>query len=126
VRVLIVDDHVLFGDALKMFLDGYEDEVVVVGVARDGREAVDLAVAHDAEVVLLDLSLPLVDGFETARRLLAVKKATKVIAVTGHERFSVLDKVLQSGMVGYLSKDRIHETVLAKIAEVTAESAVVQ
>jgi DNA-binding NarL/FixJ family response regulator len=114
VRVLIVDDHRLFADSLKVLLDR-DDSLVVVGIAGDGDEAVDLAVQHDAEVVLMDLSLPTFDGYEATRRLHAIKKAAKVIAVSGHDKHDVSAEVRDAGMVGFLSKDHIGLTVVAEI-----------
>lgn len=120
VRVLIVDDHDLFRDALKLMLDRHPDAVQVVGAARDGREAVDLALAGDAEIVLMDIGLPDFDGFEAARRLLAIKRAARIIAMTGRAEEEVAESAREAGIVGYLSKDRIHEHVLAKISEVAS------
>jgi DNA-binding NarL/FixJ family response regulator len=114
VRVLIVDDHRLFADSLKLLLDR-DASVVVVGIAGDGDEAVDLAVQHDAEVVLMDLSLPTFDGYEATRRLHAIKRAAKVIAVSGHDEHDVLRDVREAGMVGFLSKDHISLHVVAEI-----------
>ena len=114
VRVLIVDDHRLFADSLRLLLDR-DDTVIVVGVAGDGDEAVDLAVTHDAEVVLMDLSLPGCDGYEAARRLRGVRSATRVIALSGHEERDVAADVAAAGMIGFLSKDHIGLRVVAEI-----------
>ena len=112
--MLIVDDHRLFADSLKLLLDR-DSSVEVVGVAGDGPEAIDLAMAGDAQVVLMDIGLPTFDGFETTARLLAIKKAAKVLAVTGRHADEVSTQALACGMVGCLSKDHIHETVIAAI-----------
>lgn len=112
--MLIVDDHRLFADSLKMLLDR-DDSVEVVGVAHDGAEAVDFAVMYDAEVVLMDLSLPTFDGYEATRRLHAIKRAAKVIAVSGHAEIDVSADVRAAGMVGFLSKDHIGMTVVQRI-----------
>jgi two-component system, NarL family, response regulator LiaR len=114
VRVLIVDDHTVFAETLKLLLDR-DGEIEVVGVASDGAEAVDLAVSLDPEVVLMDLSLPRLDGFEAARRLLAIKRAAKVIALTGRREEEVADGIRAAGMSAYLSKDHVHEHVQAAI-----------
>lgn len=115
-RVLIVDDAPVFAEALRVFLDR-DPTVLVVGVAGDADEAVDLAVSEDAEVVLMDIGLPRSDGFEATRRLLALKAAAKVIAVTGHERDAIADAAKAAGMVSYLSKDLIHEHVREAIEQ---------
>ena len=119
-RVLIVDDHRLFADSLKLLLDR-QPGIEVVGIAGDGEEAVDLAVSCDAQLVLMDIGLPTVDGFETARRVLQLKKAARILALTGYSETEMGDRIRDAGMVGYLSKDRIHETVMAGITKAMGE-----
>lgn len=113
-RVLIVDDHEIFAETLKIWLDR-DPTLEVVGIAHTGGEAVDLAVRTDAEVVLMDVSLPDIDGFEATRRLHAIRRAAKVIAVTGWSHDDLGAQVEDAGMVSYLSKDLIHDTVRAAI-----------
>ena len=113
--MLIVDDHRLFADSLKLLLDR-QPGIKVVGIAANADEAVDLAVMHDAQLLLMDIGLPTVDGFEAARRVLALNKAARILAVTGRSENELGDEIRKSGMVGYLSKDKIHETVMAGIA----------
>jgi DNA-binding NarL/FixJ family response regulator len=119
VRVLIVDDHELFATSLKLALDR-TDGVLCVGIAHTGPDAVALAVELDADVVLMDITLPECDGFEAARRLLAIRRAAKVIALTGLREDEVHDRIASSGMVGYLSKDHVGETVAAAIFSAAA------
>lgn len=114
VRVLIVDDQQIFGDALAFFLE-QQPQVQVVGVARAGVEAVERAVRDDADVVLMDVSLPDIDGFEATRRLLAIRRAARVVAMSAHHEDELTERIEACGMVGYVSKDRIHETVLAVV-----------
>jgi DNA-binding NarL/FixJ family response regulator len=110
VRVLIVDDQRYFADALKLFLDR-DPSLRVVGIAENGRQAVDMAVSEDADVVLMDIGLPISDGFDATQRLLALKRAAKVIAVTGRRREEISERAREAGMVSYLSKNLIHEHV---------------
>lgn len=114
IRVLIVDDHELFAGALKLLLDD-SDDVEVVGVAHDGDEAVDLAASSSPEVILMDVGLPGMDGFEAARRLLEIRRGTKIVALTARSENEVRADAEAAGMVGYLSKDHVDETVVAAI-----------
>lgn len=114
IRVLIVDDHQLFADALRHVLDR-SDDVDVVGVAHDGGEAVEVAISSRPDVVLMDVGLPTVDGYEAARRLRAIRHAAKVIALTGRLDDRVRAEAASAGMVGSLSKDYVYDTVIDAI-----------
>jgi DNA-binding NarL/FixJ family response regulator len=110
VRVLIVDDQEVFANALRVWLDT-RGGIEVVGIARDGPEAVDLALVHDAEVVLMDITLPGFDGLEATRRLLAIKPNTKVIALTGQTADEGESAAVEAGVVEFLTKGDVHEVV---------------
>ena len=114
VRVLIVDDHELFAESLRLLLERTPD-VQVVGVAHDGPEAIELAVATDAQVVLMDVGLPSFDGFEATRRLLALKAAAKVIGVSGYDFDRSDGRAAEAGMAALISKDHIADTVVDAI-----------
>src|SRR5207244_10386589 len=81
VRVVVVDDHRLFADALALLL-GHDDRLSVIGTAADGRSAIELAVAEHAEVAVIDVRMPEIDGLETARRLRTRSPETRGILVT--------------------------------------------
>jgi CheY-like chemotaxis protein len=110
VKVLIVDDQDIFANALELWLNsrgGFE----VVGVARDGSEAVDLAVLLGPDVVLMDLGLPKMDGFEATRRLRALTPDTRVIAITGKAEDEDKQAAFDAGVVDYLVKGGLEEQV---------------
>jgi DNA-binding NarL/FixJ family response regulator len=104
IRVLIADDQRVVREGLCTLL-GLVDDVDVVGVAADGDEAVQLAVAQQAEVVLMDLRMPRCDGVEATRRLRAEAPQIKVLVLTTYaDDRSVID-ALRAGARGYLTKD---------------------
>lgn len=110
IRVLIVEDHQIFADALRLLLDRTEG-IEVVGIARDGGEAIDLACMADAQVVLMDIGLPKLDGLDATRRLLAIKPAARVIALTGQRESEAKAAATAAGAVDFLTKGGIHDHV---------------
>lgn len=114
VRVLVVDDQRLFADALAMFL-GQAAGIEVVGTAASGPEAIDLAVANLADVVLMDLFMPRMDGLEATKRLRSIRPETHVIVLSGLTDETVADEALAAGADGYLAKGRVHERIVEAI-----------
>jgi DNA-binding NarL/FixJ family response regulator len=104
IRVAIVDDHALVRAGLEELLEA-DAEIAVVGTAADGAEAAALVEDEEPDVVLMDLSMPRVDGVEATRRIVASGTGASVVALTS---FSERDRVLaamDAGAVGYLLKD---------------------
>jgi two-component system nitrate/nitrite response regulator NarL len=106
VRVLIVDDHDLFVDALRALLET-EQGIDVVATAPNGLEAVERAVELEPEVVLMDVSMPVLDGFEATRAIRTRAPDTRVLFVTGSNAEEDLERAREAGASGYISKDRI-------------------
>ena len=111
VRVLIVDDDPLFLDALEAIL-GIEAQIEIAGRAHDGEEATRLAGELGPDVVLLDLSMPVVDGFEASRRIRADAPGTAVIVLTGSSNAEDVEKAGDAGATGYVTKDRIAQDLV--------------
>jgi len=102
-RILIADDHALFRDGLRSLLEAHGQEVV--GEARDGREAVALTWKLKPEVVLMDLTMPNMDGLEATKRLSAELPEVKVLILTAADDDAKLFEAIRSGARGYLLKD---------------------
>jgi DNA-binding NarL/FixJ family response regulator len=104
IRVLLADDHHVVRRGLTELLDGTAG-VTVVGAAADGAEAVALSAQHEPDVILMDLSMPGVDGVEATRRVLSERPEARVVILTSFsDRDRILD-ALDAGAVGYLLKD---------------------
>jgi len=103
VRILIADDHALFRDGLRSLLatQGHE----VVAEARNGREAVDLTKRHNPDLVLMDLSMPEMDGLTATRTLNAEVPGVKVIVLTASDDDASLFEAIKAGAQGYLLKN---------------------
>jgi DNA-binding NarL/FixJ family response regulator len=117
--VLVVDDQQLFADALRMFLER-EHRIEVVGTAANGQEAIDLALSRVADVVLMDLFMPRMDGLEATKRLHEVRPEAHVIVLSGLGADEVEEQAREAGADGYLQKGAIHERIVDAILAVNA------
>lgn len=104
IRVLIVDDHALFRQGLARILE-MEEDIVVVGEAANGREALDRAVELRPHVVLMDINMPVVNGLEATRRLHRKLPHVGIIGLTIHDDEEYLRELIKEGAQGYLLKD---------------------
>lgn len=103
IRVLLADDHDILRQGLKMLLS-LQTEIEVVGEARTGREAIELALQLHPQVVVLDISMPDIDGLEACRRMQASVPDTSVLILTMHESEEYFFQALRAGAAGYLVK----------------------
>src|SRR5579883_1907303 len=103
IRVLLADDHDILRQGLKMLLSLQKD-LQVVGEARTGREAVALAQELQPDVIVLDISMPDMDGLEACRRIRSEQPATQVLILTMHESEEYFLQALRMGAAGYLVK----------------------
>lgn len=119
ITILLVDDHQLVRAGLRALLESVDD-LRVVGEAGDGDAAVDLAVAERPDVVLMDLSMPRVDGVEATRRLVAAAVDTRVVVLTSFADQPRVQAALAAGAVGYLLKDSDPRDVIAAVRQAAA------
>ncbi|MDP1602345.1 MAG: UvrY/SirA/GacA family response regulator transcription factor [Legionella sp.] len=117
IKVLIVDDHALVRMGIRRLLDDLPD-MDVVAEAESGEEALVLVKSHKPDVVLLDMKMPGIDGWEVTRRLKKSNPQIKVIAVTAMCTEPLPSRVLQLGAMGYLTKESGVEEMAAAIRKV--------
>jgi len=110
-KILIADDHALFRDSLRSLLEAHGLEVV--GEAKNGREAYELARRLQPDVVLMDLSMPEVDGLAATRLISAELPAVKVVVLTASDDDAKLFEAIKSGAQGYLLKNLDSEDFFA-------------
>jgi two-component system, NarL family, response regulator DegU len=110
--VILVDDHTMLRQGIRRALES--EGIKVVAEAADGASAIRLALEHKPDVVLMDVSMPGMDGVEAARRLVEADGRQRVVMLTMHIDRDVIDRAIRAGAVGYLTKDSsISEVILA-------------
>jgi DNA-binding NarL/FixJ family response regulator len=122
IRVLVVDDEALVRSGLRMILEAAGD-IVVVGEARDGAEAVSATVRLRPEVVLMDIRMPGTDGLAAAARIVAGADAPKVVMLTTFDLDEHVHEALRIGAVGFLLKDTPPRELAAAVRTVAAGQA---
>lgn len=103
IRVLLVDDHTMVRQSMRRSMEGEGFEVV--GEAGDGEEGVRLAAQLSPDVVLMDVSMPVLDGVEATRRVKEQTPTANIVMLTMHADADVVRRALAAGAVGYLTKD---------------------
>jgi NarL family two-component system response regulator LiaR len=122
IRVVIADDHAVVRQGLRTFLD-LQDDIEVVGEAADGAEAVEVVETLGADVVLVDLVMPGVDGLEALRALRERVPATRAIVLSSFIDDEKLFPAVRAGAAGYLLKDVQPQELVAAIRTVHAGGA---
>ena len=122
IRVMLVDDHRLVRDGLTTLLAAAED-IEVVGTAADGSAVVSTAAQCRPDVVLMDISMPDVDGVAATRLLLAEQPGVRVVALTSFTADRQVAAALEAGAVGYLLKDSAPEALFAAVRQAAAGNA---
>lgn len=125
IKVLLVDDQMLVREGIKSLLN-LSDKVVVVGEAQDGSEVENALESYSPDVILLDLSMPKMDGIATLNWLTTNKITIPVIILTTFDDHEFILRGIQAGARGYLLKDVSLETLIKGIETVYAGKRLVQ
>jgi len=117
IRVLIVDDHVVVRKGIRALL-ATEEDIEVVGEARDGLEALEQIKALSPEVILLDLVMPRMDGIKVIHRVVAEHPQVRILVLTSFATNDMVFPAIKAGALGYLLKDTEPQELLRAIHEV--------
>ena len=117
IRVVLADDHAVVRSGLAGLVES-ADDLEVVGVARDGSEAVELVREHRPDVAVMDLQMPVLDGVQATRAIVDGGTGTEVLVLTSFSDHARIDAAISAGAVGYLLKDAEPETLLDGIRAV--------
>lgn len=114
IRVLVADDHAVVREGLRQLLE-MQSDITVIGEARDGIEALELARQLKPDVVLLDIAMPRLSGLEAIRLIRDAVPATRIVVLSMYEKEAYAHHVLQAGAYGYVLKSEPSSDMLAAI-----------
>jgi two-component system invasion response regulator UvrY len=116
ITVLLADDHMVLLDGLRYLLEAQKD-IMIVGTASNGQEAVDQALLNCPDVVIMDISMPVMNGIEATKHICKVCEHTKVAILSMHHTTEYMQRALEAGAVGYLLKDSAGVELVTAIRE---------
>jgi two-component system response regulator NreC len=117
IRLLLADDHAILSAGLRALL-GFYDDIEIVGEARDGTEAVELAAELRPDVVLMDIAMPGLTGIEATRLIRQQRPQTRVLVLSQHGERQYVLAVLQAGASGYILKRALGSDLLGAVRAV--------
>lgn len=117
INVFIADDHKMFREGLKAQLGGVED-MVVVGEANNGHEAVKMAEQLEPDIVVLDIAMPLLNGIEATRHLVKTMPRVKIVILSMHADRIYVMEALKAGASGYMLKEESFEQLVEGVKTV--------
>ncbi len=117
IRVLLADDHAIVRDGISAVVARCKD-IEIVGQVVDGKQAIDAVARLHPDVVLMDITMPVMNGLEATREIRKQFPATRVLVLTQHENKEYIMPLLQAGAVGYISKRARAQEVLQAIRTV--------
>lgn len=119
IRIMLVDDHGIIRDGLRSLLEK-QDDVEVVAEADDGRKAIALVREHQPDVVIMDISMPGLNGIDASRRIVADNPEVKIITLSIHSNRRFVSDMLKAGASGYVLKECLFDELVQAVRTVAA------
>jgi DNA-binding NarL/FixJ family response regulator len=104
ITVIVADDHTVLRDGLRYLLEAQGD-IQIVGMAANGQQAVEQATLYCPDVVVMDISMPVMNGIEATKLICRACKNTKIVILSMHHTAEYMQRALEAGALGYLLKD---------------------
>ena len=117
IKIMIVDDHQIFIDGISLLLSN-EENISVFAHANNGKDALAILEKGSVDIVLIDIEMPILNGYDTTAIITTKYPNTKVICLTTHDEKSIVQKMLNAGATGYLLKNIDKETLIKAINSV--------
>jgi DNA-binding NarL/FixJ family response regulator len=116
ITVIVADDHTVLRDGLRYLLEAQGD-IKIVGMAANGQEAVEQALLYCPDVVVMDISMPVMNGIDATRLICQSCRDTKVVVLSMHHTAEYMQRALDAGAVGYLLKDSAGKELVTAIRD---------
>ncbi len=116
ITVIVADDHTVLRDGLRYLLEAQGD-IQIVGMAANGQEAVEQAILYCPDVVVMDISMPVMNGIEATKLICEACQNTKVVILSMHHTTEYMQRALEAGAVGYLLKDSAGKELVTAIRD---------
>ena len=114
ITVILADDHAILRDGLRYLLEAAGD-IQIISVAANGQEAVEQAEMHCPDVIVMDISMPVMSGIEATKHICKICAHTKVAILSMHHTMEYIQRALEAGAAGYLLKDSAGAELVAAI-----------
>jgi DNA-binding NarL/FixJ family response regulator len=114
ITVILADDHTVLRDGLRFLLEAAGD-IQILSMAANGQEAVEQATLHCPDVIVMDISMPIMSGIEATKHICKICENTKVAILSMHHTTEYIQRALEAGAVGYLLKDSAGAELVAAI-----------
>jgi DNA-binding NarL/FixJ family response regulator len=119
ITVILADDHAILRDGLRFLLEAAGD-IQIISMASNGQEAVDQAAVYCPDVIVMDISMPIMSGIEATKHICKICEHTKVAILSMHHTTEYIQRAVEAGAVGYLLKDSAGAELVAAIRAVNA------
>jgi Response regulator containing a CheY-like receiver domain and an HTH DNA-binding domain len=117
VSILLVDDHLIFTEGLKLLLTTRND-YEVIGTCQNGLEMLNFLANHQPDIVLVDINMPVLDGEEAIHKALELQPDLRIIVLTSEEKGAIVERVIHSGVKGFVSKSSCQSELVDAIETV--------
>lgn len=119
IKVIIADDHTIVREGLKSLIDSMGQDIEIIGEASNGNELLEIAEQKPADVYILDISMPILNGIEATDRLIRMDPENKIIILSRHDNKELVKKALEFGARGYVLKSNTGEELVNAINDVS-------
>ncbi len=115
IKIIMADDHAIVMEGIKAVLERCSKDIVVIGSVLSGKKLLELARKKTADVYVIDIAMPALNGIDTAARLLLKDKNAKIIFMSMYNNESIIEKALRTGAKGYLVKENAVEEIIKAV-----------